>query len=439
VTEHLRDSGLVRAVGPWGLAASTINMIVGAGIFLVPAELAASIGPYAPLAFIVCAVAIGAVAICFAEGGSRIPTSGGAYGYIEAAFGPLAGYIAGTILWFSDALACGGLAAAFADVTVSLLPPPTRAAAHAAVIVSVIGGIAWVNVGGVQRGTRLASAVALLKLIPLVVFVVAGVGAVRGAHFLPTAEPKTADLGRGLILALFAYTGMEVSLSASGEVAQPARTIPRALAIAIPAVALLYVAVQLVAQGILGPALANSSAPLADAMAQISPALRALMLAGAALSMLGAISSDLLGTPRMLFAFARDGLLPRFLGRVHPRSHAPYIAIMCYAALAVGLALTSTFAELAVLSALGSAALFLMGCAAAWRLARSEVARAGAPLDFRYLGAAALTGILSMAGVIALASRKEIIGLAGVIAASALIYLASARSARNTRAESGNT
>jgi APA family basic amino acid/polyamine antiporter len=93
-----RDAGLVRVVGPWGLTASIINALVGAGIFAVPGALAISIGPYAPLAFLVCAVAVGSVAICFAEGGSRIPTSGGAYGYIDAAFGPLTGYVAGTLL-----------------------------------------------------------------------------------------------------------------------------------------------------------------------------------------------------------------------------------------------------------------------------------------------------------------------------------------------------
>src|ERR1700722_11835508 len=102
MTELQRDSGLVRTVGPWGLTASLINIIVGAGIFAVPAALAASIGPYAPLAFVACAVAVGAVAICFAEGGSRIPTSGGVYGYIEAAYGPPTGYVAGTLPWFSD-------------------------------------------------------------------------------------------------------------------------------------------------------------------------------------------------------------------------------------------------------------------------------------------------------------------------------------------------
>ena len=149
MNESERDKGLVRAVGPWGFAASIVNIVVGAGIFAVPGALAACIGPYAPLAFLVCAIAIGSVAICFAEGGSRLPTSGGVYGYIEAAFGPLAGYVAGTLLWVGDALACGGIAAALADVAVSVSPTRLVAPMHATVIVGVVGGIALVNTGGV--------------------------------------------------------------------------------------------------------------------------------------------------------------------------------------------------------------------------------------------------------------------------------------------------
>jgi len=434
VTEHERDAGLVRAVGTWGLAASIINIIVGASIFAIPATLAANMGSYAPLAFIVCAVAIGSVAICFAEGGSRIPTSGGIYGYIEAAFGPLAGYVAGTALWFSDALACGGIAAALADVTASVLTPALRPTARVAVIVGVIGGIALVNIGGVKRGTRLVNAATMLKVLPLAVFVIAGAGAVQSSNYLPTAQFSTAGLGRALILALFAFSGMEVSLSASGEVAEPARTIPRALAIAMLFVTVLYVAVQLITQGVLGSSLPHSAVPLADAMAQVSPSLRVLMLAGAAVSMFGWIGSDLLGSPRILFAFARDGLLPRILGRVHPRSHAPHIAILCYAALAIVLALTGTFVELAVLATLGAAALYIAGCAAAWRLARRGVALAGAPLNFRWLRAAMVIGISSMAILIALASRAEIIGLAAFLAGSAAVYWLSTRGLRRAQA-----
>jgi len=430
VPESHRDVGLVRAVGPWALAASIVSMIVGAGIFAVPAALAASVGPYAPLAFLACGVAVGAVAICFAEGGSRVPTSGGVYGVIEAAFGPLVGYIAGILLGVGDVLACGGVSAALGDVLASLFSPSVAVAVRALVIIGVVGGIALLNVGGVARGARLVSATTSIKLVPLVIFIIAGLGAIRGSNLSQAAvHPDLQGLDRALILATFAFIGMEASLCASGEVTQPNRTIPRALAIALVSTTILYIAIQIVAQGLLGSSLATSRAPLADAMGQIHPALRALMLAGTTLSMFGWVSSDVLGSPRQIFAFARDGMLPRVLGRVHPRSHAPHIAILCYAALAILLALTGSFAELVVLSALTTAALYAVGCAASWVLARRDVALAGAPLNFRFLGTASVIGIGSMLVLIALGSRQEILGLITTIGLSALIYLVQTRTA----------
>jgi len=426
--ESRRDEGLVRAVGPWGLSASIVNMVVGAGIFAVPASLAASVGPYAPIAFVVCAIAIGSIAICFAEGGSRVPTSGGAYGYVEVAFGPLVAYTTGTLLWFSDLLACGGVAAALADVAASLFGPEWRMAVRVAVVLLAIGTIAMINIGGVSRGARFVSVATVIKLIPLAIFIVVGATAIDPANFAVPTQVDTQGVGRALILALFAFTGMEVSLCASGEVARPTRTIPRALLIAMLSVTFLYVAIQVVAQGILGAALAKSTVPLADAMGQISPALRLLLLAGAAVSMLGWLGSDILGTPRILFAFARDGLMPRALGRVHPRSRAPHVAILCYATLAAILALTGSFAELAVLSALTVTVPYVAGCAAAWRLARRGVALAGEPLGFRWLGVAAAIGIFSSFALVALASPNEILGFGAAIVIAVAIYLIQTRS-----------
>lgn len=147
------------------------------------------------------------------------------------------------------------------------------------------------------------------------------------------------------------------------------------------------------------------------------------MLAGTAFALLGMIASDILGTPRMLFAFARDGLLPSALGRIHPRTHTPHVAILSYAALAMILALTGSFAELAVLATLVTAGLYVAGCLAAWLLARRGVGLAGAPLNFRWLGTAAAVGAGSMLVLVALGSSIELIGLAALIAVSALIYL----------------
>jgi amino acid transporter len=427
MSENQRDAGLVRAIGTRGLAAGIMNTIVGAGIFAVPGALAACMGAYAPLAFLLCAVAIGSVGICFAEGGSRIPTSGGAYGYIEAAFGPFAGYVAGTLLWLSNVLACGGIIAALADVAVSLIPQPYKSPAHAAVIIGVIGSVTLINLGGVARGARLVDWATTVKMIPLIIFLIVGVGAIHRANFAQTVAPSSQGLGRALILVLFVLTGMEVSLSASGEVERPSRTIPRALAIALVSVTLLYIGIQITAQGILGASLSQATVPLADAMGRISPWLRVLMLAGATLSMVGWVSSDLLASPRILFAFARDGLLPGVVGRVHPRTHAPYVAIPCYATVALVLALTGSFAELAVLATLGAAVLYGVGSAAAWQLARRGVAQAGAPLNFRWLGGAMAVATITMLVFIALASRAEILGLLAVIGVSGAIYLVQSR------------
>jgi basic amino acid/polyamine antiporter, APA family len=422
-----RDVGLVRALGTWGLAASVISIIVGAGIFAVPGKLAASVGVYAPLAFLGCTLAVGAVGICFAEGGSRIPTSGGVYGYIAVALGPLVGYIAGTLKWFGSLMSGASVAAALADVAASITPAHWVGGVRAAVIVGSIGGVALINVRGVRSGARLIGFATALKLVPLVIFILVGVTAVHRANFAIAVNPSTAAPGRAVILALFALIGMETALCASGEVVEPARTIPRALALALATVAVLYVSIQVVAQGILGSALATSSVPLADAMARFGAGLRTLMLLGAAISMLGCIGSDILGSPRMVFAIARDGLLPRVLARVHERTHVPHVAILSYAAVQIAFALSGTFAELAVLATLTVAGLYITGCFAAWRLARRGVALAGAPLNFRWLGIAAAAAIGAMLVIIALASREEITGLIALIAISAAAYLLQTR------------
>jgi basic amino acid/polyamine antiporter, APA family len=420
--EAKRDAGLKRLVGTRSLAASIVCIVIGAGIFAVPGALAASIGPYAPLAILVCAIAIGSIGICFAEAGSRIASSGGAYGCIHAAFGPLTGYIAGMLLWVGNALASGGVAAALADVATDLLPPSLKAPMHTLVIMTVVGFIAFVNIGGIGRAARLVSWATVLKLAPLVIFVVFGAAAVHAVNYVPSEAVHGAGIGRALILAVFAFTGMETGLCASGEVMNPGRTIPRALGLGLATITLLYVSIQMVAQGILGAALAQSTVPLADAMARISPALRVLMLVGASVSMVGYLTADLMGTPRVLFAFARDGLLPGALGRLHSRSKAPHIAIICYALIAMGLAVSGTFAELAVLATLTSAALYVLICAAAWRLAHRGVAESGQPLNFKWLPTAAVVGIGSMLGAIALASQEEILGLLALIAVCVVMY-----------------
>jgi amino acid transporter len=422
-TDAARDAGLRRGIGAFGLAAAIVNVVIGAGIFGLPAGMARAAGPFAVVAYLLCALAMGAVVLCFAEAGSRVPTSGGAYGYVEAAFGPLAGFVAGVLLWLACVLGAGGIAAAFAATLGRLVPALAGAGSQATVIVAVVALLTAINLSGSRPASRAVAAATVVKLVPLLLFVAVGAAFVCPARLAEGVVPDAAGIGRAVLLSLFAFQGMETVLGASGEVAEPARTLPRGLIAAMAFIALAYVAIQLVAQGLLGGALAASPAPLADAAATIDPRFGLLLVIGATLSMGAWLGSDLLGAPRVLFAFARDGFLPRALGRVSPRTGVPVTAILAHAAITALLALTGTFETLVVLSVLSACGLYAAGCAAAWSLSRRGVALAGAPLRLPALPLLAGVGCLSMAVAIMLARWAEIAGLAAAVGASSLLYL----------------
>lgn len=431
--EASRDRGLSRGMGTWALAFATVNSVVGAGIFSLPAGMAKAAGPYALLAYLICALVMGAVVLCCAEAGSRTPTSGGIYGYVDAAFGPLWGFIAGVQLWLSCVLAAGGIAAAMAAALARLSPALGSPGPKAAIIIGVIGVLAAINCTGIKAASRFVVLTTLIKLVPLVLFIGVGVMFLDPANLGAGHLSDAGGIGRAVILSLFAFQGMETALSASGEVRDPTRTLPRALIAAMAFVAVLYVTIQLVAQGLLGGALAASTAPLEDALARIDPRLGLLMLAAAALSRGVWLGSDLLGAPRILFAFGRDGFLPAVIGKVSPRSQAPVIAIVVHALIAIALAVTGTFEQLAVLSVLAGCVLYIGACLAAWRLYRRGVALAGAPLKLPAIALWAVVGVIGMLISIALAKPAEVLWLIASIAVSCVVYwlTSGARAARS--------
>lgn len=417
-----RDAGLRRGIGAFTLAAAIVNIVIGGGIFSAPAKMAAAAGPYAFVAYGLCALAMAGVVLSFAEAGSRVASSGGVYGYVEAAFGPLAGFVAGVLLWLSCVLACGGIAAAFADALAGFVPAFASPLGRAALVVAILSAMTLINLAGVRPAARVIGAVTTVKLIPLALFVGVGLFWVDPAKLRIVGPIDTGGVGRAILLALFAFQGMETALGVSGEVERPARTLPLALIGAMAFVTIAYVAIQLVAQGLLGGALAGAKAPLAEAMATIDPRLGVLLLVGTVLSLGGWIGSDILGAPRVLFAFARDGFLPAGLGRLSARD-VPANAIVTHAAIAAALAISGTFEKLAVLSALVGCALYVGGCAAAWRLRARDVALDGVPLRLAGLRLWSLLGIGSMLACIALGEWSEIAALAAVIGAAALAYL----------------
>jgi amino acid transporter len=418
-----RDRDLKRVVGPVGLAANVVNIVIGAGIFVLPAAVAREAGSAAPLAYVACAVIMGGVALCFADAGSRVPTSGGPYGYAETAFGPCAGFFMGGLIWLSAVLAAAGIGSALVDTLANFFPSLRDPVARACLIIVLFAVLALVNMRGAAPGARLVDFLTAAKLIPLCVFLVAGSVLVVPANLPLAAPPSTQGFGRAMMLAIFAFSGMETALGVSGEVRMPSRSVPIGLLAAMATVTLFYIAIQLVAQGALGGALSNSPAPLADALAPLSRGLSLLLTAGAAVSMVGWLAGDVFSAPRVIYAAARDGFLPAWLGLVGARSHAPVAAILVHVLMAALLALTGTFVELAILSTLATVGIYILGCASAMVLKKRGIAIAGTPIDLKGTGFAAVVGIGGMIWVAAQATLREILGIAVALLMIGALYL----------------
>ncbi|MEP6618499.1 MAG: APC family permease [bacterium] len=426
------ETRLIRAIGTWGLAASIVNVTVGGGIFRLPgsADVTGRLGAAAPLAYIACAIVMGLIVLCIAEAGSRISLTGGPYAYVEATFGRYIGFLVGVLLWLIGATAIPGVAGLFADAAARLIPALGSAAGRAFFLAAMFGIVTLINVSGVRHGTRLNSALTVAKLAPLLLLLGVGLFAVHGANLKWNAGfPPAADLSRASVILIFAFAGVESALVPSGEVRDSARTVPRAVLLAMGLITLLYVGLQVVAQGVLGPALVGDATPLASAAGAVFGSWGVVMLSmGFMISAFGYLSGMMLAVPRALYAFGRDGFLPRQLALVHPRFHTPWVAIVVQSALAWILAVTNRFEALAIIANV-SAALVYLGCAAAaWKLRRTAPV-VGGDAGFRVPGGVLVPWLAALAILFLLATvtGKEWSVLGVVLVAASALYVLAAR------------
>ena len=251
------EPGLVRAIGVRGLTASIVNVTIGAGIFVLPAVASAGLGAAAPIAYVVCAVLMALIVSCFAAAGSRVSLTGGVYAYVETAFGPFVGFLAGVLYFLMSTFAVASVSNALAGSIGALWPPAASPAVRAIVIAGLFAVLAIVNVRGVTGGVRVVEIVAVAKLLPLLILVAGGIWLVNPVYLRWPGLPDAAAIGKTAIVLIFAFVGLEVALVPSGEVRDPARTVPRALFSALAITTTLYLLIQTVAQGLLGESMAN--------------------------------------------------------------------------------------------------------------------------------------------------------------------------------------
>jgi len=424
------ERALVRALGTWTLAASIVNVTVGGGIFGLPATVAAQLGAAAPLAYLVCAGAMALIVLCFAEAGSRVSLTGGPYAYVEVAFGPFVGFLAGVLLWLLGTFAVAAVASLFAGSVGALVPGAGAGAARALLLVALFATLAAVNVRGLRQGTRLITVATIAKLLPLLLLVLVGAFFVRPENLAVSTLPSAGQVARTSIVLIFAFSGIESALVPSGEVRDTARTVPRAIAIAMAGVTVLYIAIQLVAQGLLSSDMATyTETPLAAAAARFAGTTGSVvMLVGASVSMFGYVSGMTLAIPRALFAFARDGILPAKLAAVHPRFHTPHVAIVVQSVLVCVLAISGSFAGLAIIANVAALLLYLACCVAGWELRRRDVRAAGTPFELPGGPAIPVAACAVIVWLLASITLREWAVVAGVlVAATALFFISGVR------------
>jgi amino acid transporter len=412
---------LLRAVGPFGLTAIAVNGVIGAGIFVMPATVAQLLGPASPLAYLVASAAAILIALSFAEAGSYFERSGGPYVYAREAFGPFVGFEVGWMFLFGRLSGAAAIANAFAAYTAYFFPTLATPIGRAGVISLAIGAIGSLNYAGVRYGAAIVNILTVGKLVPLAVFVGAGLFAIDRPLILPSEAPPFGPLREASLILLFALGGFEFASVPTDEVVNSRRNLPIALLAGITLSAVIYMLVQIVCLGTL-PNLAADTTPLASAARQfLGPAGAVLLTVGAVISTTGTNSTILLIGPRVLYALADGGQLPALLGRVHPRFRTPHVAVVLFTSATLVLAVSGTFAFLAALNAIARLLYSITTCAAIPVLRRCiPPAERRFTLPFGWL--IPVLGILASAFLLTGVTRVQgLIGAAG-LASGALVY-----------------
>ncbi|MCH7681927.1 amino acid permease, partial [candidate division KSB1 bacterium] len=250
------NDGLRREIGVWGLASNSINIVIGACIFIMPAIVAERLGAASILAYAICGVLIMLIMLCFAEIGSKITITGGAYSYIEVVFGRYAGFLTTNIFIFGAAvMANAAVANLLADTVAYFFPAFKVQWVRGLFFITMFAGFAYWNVRGVKKGMLLVKFNTIAKLTPLLFIALFGWIWFTPSNLSWASTPSLLDLGDVSLILIFAFTGAETGLNVSGEIKNPKKTIPKGIMLSVLIVVVLYMLIQISAQGILGETL----------------------------------------------------------------------------------------------------------------------------------------------------------------------------------------
>lgn len=357
------DSGpaLARRLGLFDATMIVMGGIIGSGIFINPSVVARQVNT----PFLILGVwALGglialAAAFIWAELAALRPEVGGQYAYLREAFHPSVAFLYGWALLL--VIQTGGMAAVavtFARYFVELTNLPL---ADWLVAVLALAGLTLINCLGVRAGSTVQSILMVLKIIAILALIAcglllaspatksaAGAASEAGLFGHPLSFDLLTTVGAAMVPVLFAYGGWQTASFVAGEIREPKKNLPRGLLIGVSGVVLLYLAVNFVCLRVLGASgLAETTTPASDVMrlALGDRGARAIA-AGIAISTLGFLSQGMLTAPRVYFAMAEDGLFFKSVGRLHPNTRVPVVAIALQGVLAIVIALSGGYEQI---------------------------------------------------------------------------------------------
>lgn len=355
-----------------------INAVIGSGIFLLPGNAYKVMGPGSIFAYIFVLVMVMSIALCFAECGSMFEQSGGPYLYAEKAFGRFVGFEVGAMKWIVAIIAWATMAVAFATALSAIIPALASPAAQKAVAIGILAILTIVNLFGINIMAYLNNISTIGKLLPMAIFVVAGLFFLKADNFTPMF-PNGAGMGTlsaAVLTVFYAFTGFENVGVAAGDIENPKKNVAKALIISMSIVSAVYLLVQINCIGILGDSLGDSMTPVADAFAAVFGSKGGILITIGTLISIGGINIGAsFNTPRCAQGLAEGNLLPGVLAKSN-KYHVPYIAVILSGVIAILLTLTGGFNQLAAISVISRFSQYIPVCLAVVVLRRKPEMKA---------------------------------------------------------------
>ena len=371
----IKKENLKREISFLGLSSNIINTVIGSGIFVLPAIIAAALGAASILAYVFCGILITLLMLCVAEVASKITATGGVYIYIEKTFGKYPGFLTVCLLLLSTITGVAAIANAIVNIIFKLFPVVEGEIIRIFFFIFMFSGLGYINVIGLKKGVGFVKWITIIKIAPLLLIVFIGFKDVDLTNLVWETTPTIKQIGTTSLVLYFAFTGAGTALSVSGEVRNPQKTIPRAILFSIFIVGIIYVLVQTVAQGVLGASLPSfTENPLGEVADHIfGPIGFTLITIGAAVSMFGSVSSLILSFPRVLYAASKDNVIPiKKLAEIHPKYTTPHISIIVFISLCFIFASFGGFEELAIISSAAALSISLGLSIATIKLRRNK-------------------------------------------------------------------